>query len=280
MNPMLQEALGSIIRAGLLAAAGFFVKQGLWTEENAAAYATALTLAVLGLGWSLWQKYKSRLTLLAMSRLPQGATENEAKVLAKVDPSPVSLPQDQAPPAAPDTTVQSVKRSLLILLIGTMLVAPACGGARQAPVFVAQGGVVAAKTVGSLSDTIDQLTTPRGPISKEIALQAQERLLQVNNGLKKLVPILRSIDAAQQAGNPELSQLEQALKLLEAVSSDLSLVVAGIPVSSSTADILKAVQEGQKAITTVLAEVARIQGVIRGSSKYEPTTLAPLVEAL
>jgi hypothetical protein len=270
MNPMLQEALGSIIRAGLLAAAGFFVKQGLWTEENAAAYATALTLAVLGLGWSLWQKYKSRLTLLAMSRLPQGATENEAKVLAKVDPSPVSLPQDQAPPAAPDTTVQSVKRSLLILLIG----------ARQAPVFVAQGGVVAAKTVGSLSDTIDQLTTPRGPISKEIALQAQERLLQVNNGLKKLVPILRSIDAAQQAGNPELSQLEQALKLLEAVSSDLSLVVAGIPVSSSTADILKAVQEGQKAITTVLAEVARIQGVIRGSSKYEPTTLAPLVEAL
>ena len=82
MNPMLAEALGSIVRAGLMVLAGFVVKAGIWDAGQAEVYAAAGALAVVGLGWSLWQKYKSRVKLL--SALSMTDTTSEANLEVRI----------------------------------------------------------------------------------------------------------------------------------------------------------------------------------------------------
>lgn len=58
MNPLLQAAIGSIIRFGLAALAGHLVKAGVWTSADASMYVGAATLGVISLGWSLYLKVK------------------------------------------------------------------------------------------------------------------------------------------------------------------------------------------------------------------------------
>lgn len=74
MNPLVQRALGSILRAILLGWAGHLVKPGIWTAADAETYAEAGALAILALGWSLWQKYQQHLTVLAALDAPAGTS--------------------------------------------------------------------------------------------------------------------------------------------------------------------------------------------------------------
>lgn len=59
MNPLITAALGSIIRWGLALGAGYLVRAGVWAEADAKTYVFAASMAVLSLGWSLWQKWKA-----------------------------------------------------------------------------------------------------------------------------------------------------------------------------------------------------------------------------
>ncbi len=79
MSPILQAALGSILRWAFTFGAGWLVERGIWTREDAATYVAAAALAVLALGWSLWQKYRSHLTILAALDSPKGTTLDELK---------------------------------------------------------------------------------------------------------------------------------------------------------------------------------------------------------
>lgn len=88
MNPLLQEALGSIVRAGLQIVAGYVVAVGIWTPEDASKYVAAGALAVVALGWSLYQKYASRGTLLSALASPKALTENKAKQLSGLSSAP------------------------------------------------------------------------------------------------------------------------------------------------------------------------------------------------
>jgi hypothetical protein len=79
MNPLLLEALGSIMRWLLAGAAGWLVQHGIWTQAQSQTYVMAAALAVLSLGWSLWQKYKSRIHFLTALELPAGSDEGAVK---------------------------------------------------------------------------------------------------------------------------------------------------------------------------------------------------------
>lgn len=85
MNPLLQAALGSIIRWALAALAGILVSKGVWTQQDADTYITALVLAILSLGWSLWAKYKERIFRKKALEMPAGATEDEVKQAIRSD---------------------------------------------------------------------------------------------------------------------------------------------------------------------------------------------------
>lgn len=79
MNPLLQSALGSILRWALTFLAGWFVQQGIWTQDAANEYIAGAVLAILALGWSLWQKYKSRIHFLAALDARPGTPEDQVK---------------------------------------------------------------------------------------------------------------------------------------------------------------------------------------------------------
>lgn len=82
MNPLLQSAIGSILRALLAGAAGWFVQRGIWTADAANEYLTALVLFLLTIGWALWTRYKSRIKFLTALEAPAGTSE--AAVKAKI----------------------------------------------------------------------------------------------------------------------------------------------------------------------------------------------------
>jgi len=75
VSPLLSAALGSIIRWALALVVPYLVDAGIWTPEESTAYLTGATLAILSLGWSLWQKYRSRLKFLDALDAPAGTPE-------------------------------------------------------------------------------------------------------------------------------------------------------------------------------------------------------------
>lgn len=76
MNPLLVDALGSILRWLLALVAGHLVQRGIWTQADAATYVAAASVALLSLGWSLWSKYRSRLKLLTALASPVRTCEH------------------------------------------------------------------------------------------------------------------------------------------------------------------------------------------------------------
>ena len=95
MNPMMQEAIGSILRWVLAIGAGYLVQHGIWTQGDASSYVAAAAMGLVALGWSMWQKYGARVKLLTALTMPSGTTENE--VVAKVNLG-VPVPSVTTPP--------------------------------------------------------------------------------------------------------------------------------------------------------------------------------------
>lgn len=79
MNPLLASALGSIVRAMLIFCAGWLVNHGIWTQADAETYAAAASLAIVSVGWSIFQKYKSRVSFLTALQAPQNTSEATVK---------------------------------------------------------------------------------------------------------------------------------------------------------------------------------------------------------
>lgn len=74
MNPLLSSAIGSILRHFLTIGAGYFVAKGIWTAEEATGYVAGLALALIGIGWSLYQKYRAEVKVETALEMPQGTS--------------------------------------------------------------------------------------------------------------------------------------------------------------------------------------------------------------
>lgn len=100
MNPLAQVALGSVLRWALAIGAGYLVQAKIWTDSEAATYVTAAALAILSLGWSMWQKYTSRRKLVVALTLPP-TTEQvvELTIASGVALPAVTTPKDRVPKA-------------------------------------------------------------------------------------------------------------------------------------------------------------------------------------
>ena len=56
-------ALTSLARWALMLGAAELVKHGIWTAGDASSYVAAGAVAIVSLGWSQWDKYKSLVTI-------------------------------------------------------------------------------------------------------------------------------------------------------------------------------------------------------------------------
>lgn len=110
MNPLLVEAIGSILRAILNVGAGWLVAHGIWASSDAEKYVGAAALMLVSLGWSLWQHSGMRKKLVTAMAMPAGITEQQVQAVVKdktVEKPPVTLaksdvaePISDAPPPA------------------------------------------------------------------------------------------------------------------------------------------------------------------------------------
>lgn len=174
MNPILSAALGSILRWLLVFLAGYFVQAGIWSGAEAETYVTAAVLGLLGLGWSLWQKYRSRIKLIAALNAPAGTTEGDLDVRG------VSL--------------RSAPTVVLAAILGAGLALPACGG--NLPPTVGPAGKIAyqAKNVTDAAATAlrgIELFTDQGLIPKPVAIQVITAIRQVGLGGNAMADALR-----------------------------------------------------------------------------------------
>jgi hypothetical protein len=76
MPIILQSAIGSILRWALMLGVAFLVKRGIWTSSEAGGYVEAGVVALLALGWALWNQYKSRVKFLT-ALMPGPKTEDD-----------------------------------------------------------------------------------------------------------------------------------------------------------------------------------------------------------
>lgn len=77
MSPILQAALGSVIRHFLTMLSAVLVARGIWTPEDSTTYVAAAALAILGFGWAIYQKYAAHSKILDALALPGGSTLDE-----------------------------------------------------------------------------------------------------------------------------------------------------------------------------------------------------------
>lgn len=130
--------------------------------------------------------------------------------------------------------------------------------AKRAPVLVAQTGVALADSVGAISKATEQLEKA-SVLPAAAALSVQEGLLKANTSLKPLPDILRTIDAAQKAGDSASTDVEKAIAILKVVAPDISVLLAGVPITEGTKALIELVRAAQGTVTTVLLEVARLR---------------------
>ena len=102
MNPLLSEALASVVRSVLKIGAGILVSKGVWSQGDATTYVSAAALALVGLGWSYWTTYAQRQKLLVALTVRPGTTEQEItqRVATGVGIPPISTPANVVPTAA------------------------------------------------------------------------------------------------------------------------------------------------------------------------------------
>lgn len=142
--------------------------------------------------------------------------------------------------------------------MGIALVGTGCAG-KNAPILVAQSGIIVADSVGKISDAAKQLQQAQ-VLPAAAALGLQEALLQVNTKMAPLPALLRTIDNLQKAGSSTTVETDRAIALLTVVSQDISVVLAGVPVAGTAQQLITLVRAADKTVSDVLTEVAKIRG--------------------
>ena len=98
---MLQSAIGSILRYGLMILATYLVKHGIWSQSAAEGYVEAAVTALLACGWSWWKIHSNRIKLL-VALMPGPKTEDEVNAhISSGLPVPSVLTPSNTVPGVP-----------------------------------------------------------------------------------------------------------------------------------------------------------------------------------
>jgi hypothetical protein len=240
MNPMLAAALGAILRWALAFLAGYLVNAGIWKSAEAETYVGAAVLGLLGLGWSVWQKYKSRIKFLAALNAPAGTAE------ANLDTRGITL--------------KSAPVVLLAALLTGTLALGACSP--KVPPTVGPAGKIAwqAKNVTDAASTAlkgIELFTDQGLIPKATAIQVIQAIRQVGLGGNALASALQ-VYAESKGANGGI-EIRTTIQNIQKLVTDALVLVPDL-------ETRKRVQQITQPILDALAAI-----LIPLDSKLDPT---------
>ncbi len=74
MSPLFRAIVGSLVRSLLVGLAGYLVAHDIWTGEQATSMIDGLVVALVGLAWSIYQKYRAHQTVLDALQTPAGTS--------------------------------------------------------------------------------------------------------------------------------------------------------------------------------------------------------------
>jgi hypothetical protein len=142
---------------------------------------------------------------------------------------------------------------VLIAMAAYAAMGASCDGNRVVT-LTGQTGLAVAQSVDEVRKATTALVDQKA-LTPEQGIAVLERLKAVNAALEPLPGILRLIDV----NNPDLSLVDKALVILENVSQDMSVVIAGVPISGSAQQLVDLIRAAQKTITTTLVEIAKLK---------------------
>ncbi len=142
----------------------------------------------------------------------------------------------------------------LLLAAYLPLTASSCDGPRVVT-LTGQSGLAAVNAVDEVRKLTNGLVEQK-VMTPEQGVMVLERLKVVVDTLQPLPGLLRLIDV----NNPDLSNVEKALVILENASQNMSVVIAGVPLSGTAQKLVDLIRAAQKTITTTLIEVAAVKG--------------------
>lgn len=148
--------------------------------------------------------------------------------------------------------------TLLVALALASATVTGCAG-NKAPVLVAQSAVAMADVIGQVS-AAGKTLTDASVLTPAINLGLQKTLLEINEKMKPLPDLLRTVDRLQTAGSASATETDRAIAILTVIGQDVSVVIGGVPVSDATKVLIDLVRAAQKTVSTVLVEVSKIRG--------------------
>lgn len=157
----------------------------------------------------------------------------------------------------------------IVAIVALTAFTAGCG--KSAPILVGESATVASRFIQEASNAVMPLV-PK-PLSATQADDVQAKLQEANDNIKKLIPVLKAIDAAQKAGDPAQPQVEEAIRMAQHISTSLSLSVQGVPLAEAAARLLEIVNNARGAMAAVQATLNAIKDRRSGD-------LAPSIQGL
>jgi hypothetical protein len=257
MNDFYKGVILSLLTKALTGVSTYMVTMGWLSQDQT----TQLVLGVAGLVasviMSVWQRYGSALIKNAALQLPQGATLEDAKRLAKTDAvAPATIPTDVAP--KPVTSPSSVKTNVvsgLMLVLAASIGLSACtsnptpNGSPERT--VAQYGIQAGTYLAEVKTSADELYAKQ-LLPEPAYRKVLEALVKVNGEGERLGAALKAYDAAitDADRNSVVAQIDAALLSLQAALP--TVVPQGLPL-----DVAQRIGKGVVEVQRLLITIAR-----------------------
>ncbi len=91
LDQLIKGTIAGLVRLALAAVAGYSVRKGLLTPDQAEAWILAAITGATAIAWSLWQKYRIGEKIMVALGMPAGTTPEQLDRAVEVSDDPVAL---------------------------------------------------------------------------------------------------------------------------------------------------------------------------------------------
>lgn len=258
MNEFYKGVIASLLRKALTGVSAALVTRGWISEDQSTGLLVGLTGLVISIIMSVWSQYGSTLVKLAGLQLPQGATLEDAKRLAKTDSvAPATTPVDETPRPV-SSSGSRLPVWLLVALIPALTFGSACAtnaNPNMSPERrVALYGIQVATYLKEAKTVADTLYA-----GKALPQPAYEKvLLTLRDGNKAGVDLAKALEVYDTA--TDNAARTDAVRQVDAALATLNVLLPSV-LSEVTGE------EGRAKITRVISDVQRlVLTIIRATS--------------
>lgn len=255
MNEFYRGVILSLLTKALTGVSVWLVTNGWLSGEQTTQVVLGIAGLVASIAVTVWQRYGSALVKMAALQLPQGATLEDAKALAKTGAvAPATTPPDVAPKPVSTSATRGLMLLIAFVIGGTsLLLVPAC--AKSDPNMsperkVALYGIRVNTTLKTVRETVATLyaqqVVPKPAYDKFLV-----GYIEVSKAGEQVAAALAAYDAATDGAGKDalVPQIDAAIV---AFGTLLPNVIPEITSADGRARVTALVGEVQKLVITIM----------------------------